>query len=211
LGNNSAFGKAFLELHQLGLIKRIPRVAVIVSTGANTLYRLVNEQGLRWNDGHVDDSIIESFYAEMDSQGVRARTIASAIEINRPVNLKKCLRTLEATNGIVEQVTDEEILDAKAVIGTNGMFGCEPASAATVAGARKLMRKGVLTPEEIVVCVATGHQLKDPDAIVGYHAIGYDKKLEEKMEFFNIRERRFANRPIAVDNDIDKIIEAIEE
>lgn len=210
LGNNSAFGKAFIELKKLGLIKRIPRIAVIVAEGANTLYRLVNERALKWNDGYVDDSIIKSFYEEMDREGRRARTVASAIEINRPVNLKKSLRTLEATNGLVEQVSDEEILDAKAVIGTNGMFGCEPASAATVAGAKKLVEKGVISPEEIVVCIATGHQLKDPDAIVGYHAIGFDERLEKKMEFFNVRERRFANVPIVVDNDMDKIIEAIE-
>jgi threonine synthase len=210
LGNNSAFGMAFLELAMLGLIKRIPRFAVIVSEGANTLYRLVNEEGLTWNDGHVDDPVINRFYEEMDREGRRARTVASAIEINRPVNLKKCLRTLSVTNGVVEQVSDEEILDAKAVIGTNGMFGCEPASAATVAGARKLMQAGVISPEEVVVCIATGHQLKDPDAIVGYHAKGFDQRLEEKMAHFHVKDRRFANVPIVVDNEMDRIVEAIE-
>jgi len=86
LGNSSAFGKAFAELHRLGLIERLPRIAIINSTGADTLARLVNEHGLRWNGGRVDDAAIEAFYWKMDSECRRARTIASAIEINRPVD-----------------------------------------------------------------------------------------------------------------------------
>ena len=96
LGNSSAFGKAFQELYELGLIDRIPRLAVINAAGARTLYDLVETRGVRWNDGRPDMERIETYFREMDAAGRRASTIASAIEINRPVNLLKCLR---ACNG----------------------------------------------------------------------------------------------------------------
>jgi threonine synthase len=168
LGNSSAFGKAFQELAQLGLIDRIPRLAVINASGANTLYQLFEHQGLRWNGGHPDQTLIESFYTSMDQESRRAQTLASAIEINRPVNLKKCLRALEICDGVVREVSDAEILDAKAQIGAGG-FGCEPASAASVAGAKLLRNEGVIAPSDRVVCILTGHQLKDPKATVEYH------------------------------------------
>ena len=108
------------------------------------------------------------YYAELDDASRRASTIASAIEINRPVNLYKCLRALECCNGVVREVTDEQMLDAKAQVGANGL-GCEPASAASVAGAKLLREEGVIEPSERVVCILTGHQLKDPTATVAYH------------------------------------------
>ena len=134
LGNVSAFGKALHELPELGLIDRMPRLAVINAAGANTLYQLVERLGLRWNDGrpNVGRSRTRTI-GQMDAQGRRASTIASAIEINRPVNLAKCLRALECCDGVVREATDQEILDAKAKVGAGG-FGCEPASAASVAG-----------------------------------------------------------------------------
>ena len=89
LGNSSAFGKAFHELHELGLIDRMPRLAVINAAGANTLYELYERRGLRWNGGRPDASIINNYYAELDNASRRASTIASAIEINRPVNLSQ--------------------------------------------------------------------------------------------------------------------------
>jgi threonine synthase len=95
LGNSSAFGKAFYELQELGLIDRIPRLAVINAAGADTLYELYEHRGLRWNNGRPDASIVNNYYAELDDASRRASTIASAIEINRPVNLYKCLRALE--------------------------------------------------------------------------------------------------------------------
>ena len=154
---------------QLGLIDRVPRLAVINAAGANTLYELVREAraaverrlARRWPRSH-------GYYAEMDAQQRRATTIASAIEINRPVNLTKCLRALEVCDGVVREVTDQEILDAKAQVGAGGL-GCEPASAASVAGAKLLVAEGVIGPDERVVCVLTGHQLKDPTATVAYH------------------------------------------
>ena len=96
LGNSSAFGKAFLELKHLGLIDRLPRLAVINAAGANTLYDLYEHQGLRWNDGRPNQLLIDTFYADMQAEDRRANTLASAIEINRPVNLTKCLRALDA-------------------------------------------------------------------------------------------------------------------
>ena len=208
LGNSSAFGKAFAELHRLGLIERLPRIAIINSTGADTLARLVNEHGLRWNGGRVDDAAIEAFYWKMDSEGRRARTIASAIEINRPVNLLKALRTLEVTDGVVRAVPDEAILDAKAQVGAHG-YGCEPASGASVAGARLLREQGIIGPDELVVCILTGHLLKDPHATVGYHS--YDEeRLRREFADFGIRRARHANRPIPVPNDTAAILRVLE-
>jgi threonine synthase len=207
LGNSSAFGKAFHELHQLGLIDRIPRLAVINAAGANTLHELYQHRGLRWNGGNPDTDIINRYYAEMDAEKRRASTIASAIEINRPVNLYKCIRALEWCNGLVREVTDQQILDAKAQVGAGGL-GCEPASAASVAGAKLLIDEGIIGPDERVVCILTGHQLKDPTATVAYHAADkeqFDKVLGSR----GVRRAEFANRAMAVSNDIDEIIKTI--
>ncbi len=208
LGNSSAFGKAFAELHQLGLIPRIPRLAIINAAGANTLYQLVEQQGLRWNDGQPDNALIDRFYADMDAQHRRASTIASAIEINRPVNLKKCLRALEVTGGVVREASDQQILDAKAQVGAGGI-GCEPASAASVAGAKQLIAEGIIAPDERVVCILTGHQLKDPNATVAYHTT--DQELFNKvLGSRGVRRAAFANRAVAVSNDLDEIVKAIQ-
>jgi len=192
LGNASAFGKAFKELHELGLIPRMPRLAVVNAAGADTLYRIVREEKIAWNGGRVDDARLAAFYQRMDAENRRAQTLASAIEINRPVNLKKCLRALEWTGGTVEKVTDQEILDAKAQVGAGG-FGCEPASAAGVAGARKLRAAGVIGPGDRVVCVLTGHALKDPHATVAYHTLT-DAQLAEEYQAYGVRRAAHANR-----------------
>ena len=207
LGNSSAFGKAFAELHQLALLPRIPRIAIINSAGADTLDRLVNRAGLRWNGGDVDDAAVKAFYAAMDAEGRKAHTLASAIEINRPVNLEKALRTLEATDGVARAVPDEAILDAKAQVGRHG-FGCEPASAASVAGARLLREQGLIAPSDRVACILTGHLLKDPHATVGYHSFD-EAKLREEFGGFGIRAARHANRPIPVADDLEEILRVI--
>jgi threonine synthase len=207
LGNSSAFGKAFSELKELGLIDRIPRLAVINASGAQTLDQLVRNHGLRWNDGRVDDDLIQSYYDRMDAEGSKASTIASAIEINRPVNLKKCLRALAICDGVVRQVFDQEILDAKARVGAGGL-GCEPASAASVAGAKRLREEGVIAPSDRVVCILTGHQLKDPTATVAYHS-GDQEEFDRVLGKRGVRRAGFANRPVAVNNDLDEIIRAI--
>ena len=199
LGNSSAFGKAFQELKHLGLIDRIPRLAVINAQGANTLYQLYERDGLRWNNGSPDENLINAFYEDMDAENRRAQTLASAIEINRPVNLQKCLRALEICDGVVREVNDEEILDGKAQVGAGG-FGCEPASGASVAGARLLRQQGVIAPSDRVVCILTGHQLKDSNATVEYHSGG--GKSDDAAASFR-------NRPIPVENDFERIMEVI--
>jgi threonine synthase len=143
----------------------------------------------------------------MDQQHRRASTIASAIEINRPVNLQKCLRALEVCEGVVREVSDQEILDAKAQVGAGGL-GCEPASAASVAGAKLLRSQGVIGRGERVVCILTGHQLKDPTATVTYHTADqeqFDKVLGSR----GVRRAEFANRAVAVPNDLEEIIKVI--
>jgi threonine synthase len=193
LGNSSAFGKAFLELKQLGLIKRIPRMAIINATGADTLTDLVNNKKLRWNDGKVEQTIIDSYYADLTARNFSPHTCASAIEISRPVNLKKCLRAIDICDGVVRAVTDEQICDAKAIVGKFGL-GCEPASAASVAGLKQLRSEGVIDSEEKVACVLTGHALKDPDVTVNYH---------------KQKQGQFSNPPIEAPNNLDEIIKII--
>jgi threonine synthase len=207
LGNSSAFGKAFSELHCLGMIDRIPRLAIINATGADTLYQLHEQQGLRWNGGRMAADISTRFYGGMDAEGRKASTIASAIEINRPVNLAKCLRALDVCDGVVRRVTDQEILDAKAQVGAGGC-GCEPASAASVAGARQLRSEGVIAPSDTVVCILTGHQLKDPTATVAYHTTDQEQ-FNEVLGSRGVSRASFANRAVAVPNDLGEIIKAI--
>lgn len=209
LGNSSAFGKAFLELKELGLISRVPRLAVINATGANTLYELYEKQGMRFNGGRFDESIARQYYGAMDAAGRRASTIASAIEINRPVNLTKCLRALEVCQGVVREVSDQEMLDAKAQVGACGL-GCEPASAASVAGVKRLVSEGVIQPDQRVVCILTGHQLKDPNATVAYHA-GDKEMFDKVLASRGVRQAHFANRAVAVPNELDAIVAAINE
>lgn len=207
LGNSSAFGKAFMELKELGLVDRVPRLAIINAAGANTLYNLYHERGLRWNDGRPDATLIDEFYRAMDEAEHKADTLASAIEINRPVNLKKCLRALDVMDGVVREVPDQDILDAKAQVGAGG-FGCEPASGASVAGAKLLRSQGVIAPSDRVVCILTGHQLKDPTATVAYHS-ATGEELEEKLGRRGVTSCQFRNDPIVVPNDFEQIMTTI--
>jgi threonine synthase len=195
LGNCSAFGKAFMELKELGLIRKIPRLAIVNATGANTLFELHNNRGLRWNDGRFDASVIQRHYAAMDESNYHAHTVASAIEISRPVNLPKALRALDFMNGVVRQVSDDEILEHRAMVARWG-FGCEPASAASVAGLHQLLDEKVISPDETVVCILTGHELKDPNATVQYH-IGDGPK------------GKLSNRPVQVEDDLNAILRAM--
>jgi len=148
LGNTAAFGKALRELRQLGLIDKTPRIATVQAEGANPFYRLFHE-------GHT-------------LQPITPKTIASAINIGNPVNWEKALKSIKETGGVVEQVSDREILEAKAVIDSSGV-GCEPASAASVAGARKLLERGVIEKDDEVVCILTGNLLKDPTTTIDFH------------------------------------------
>lgn len=207
LGNCSAFGKAFMELKELGLINRVPRLAVIQAAGANPLHVLYNEKGIRWNDGRPDHDTINAFYKQMDAENYRAVTVASAIEIGRPVNLIKSLRALDVMDGVVRQVDDPTILEYRAMVARYG-FGCEPASAASVAGAHMLLKEGVISPSDKVVCILTGHELKDPDATVKYHT-GIDMKAVQESAPRSEPKGCIANKPIPVADDLDAIIAAI--
>ncbi len=208
LGNSSAFGKAFAELRKLGLIDRVPRLAVINAAGANTLHELYTRRGLRWDGGRADLAPACHYYDELDRDHKRAHTIASAIEINRPVNLNKCLRALEVCDGVVREVSEQEILDAKAQVGAGGL-GCEPASAASVAGAKQLVAEGVIGRDERVVCILTGHQLKDPTATVAYHTTD-QQVFNEVLGSRGVSRASFANRSVSVGNRLDEIVQAID-
>ncbi len=226
LGNCSAFGKALAELRELGLIDRVPRLAVINAKGARTLDRVYNELGARWNQGRYftdgGAAKVSAEYARMDAANERASTIATAIEINRPVNLPKALRALEVMDGsgpgragqpgVVRSVDDDTIRSAKAMVGHFG-YGCEPASGASVAGAAMLLREGVIKPTERVVCILTGHVLKDPDVTVGYHT-GLDAKaaqqpLPDAASWPPSRRGKWANPPVKVPDDLQAILRAM--
>ena len=101
------------------------------------------QRGVTWRNGLPEMDKVSGYYSELDAGLLKASTIASAIEINRPVNLKKCLRALDFCGGVVRQVSDQEIMDAKARVGAGGL-GCEPASAASVAGAKRLREEGII-------------------------------------------------------------------
>ncbi|MFI4912459.1 MAG: threonine synthase [Sedimentisphaeraceae bacterium JB056] len=190
LGNSSAFGKAFMELKELGLIDKVPQLAIINASGADTFTYLYDKRKLRWNEGNVDMKEVNALYSDFTARQFSPHTIASAIEISRPVNLKKCLRAMDVCGGVVMDVPDSEIKDCKALIGKYGL-GCEPASAATIAGLRHLLENGTIDKSQKVACVLTGHVLKDPDLTVGYHKNG---------------EGEFSNPPIESANDLDEII-----
>ncbi|MCU1348405.1 MAG: thrC [Acidobacteria bacterium] len=146
LGNTSAFGKALREAHAAGWIDRMPRLASIQASGANPFYRSFND----------------SF---RERHRVQAETIATAIRIGDPVSHGKAVSAIRDTNGVVEQVTDEELMAAKRTIDRMGI-GCEPASATTLAGVKKLRAAGVMKDGDRIVCVLTGNILKDTDAIL---------------------------------------------
>ena len=149
LGNTSAFGKALREARDLGLISRMPRLAAVQAEGANPFARGFREGFAR-------------------RHRVKAETAATAIRIGDPASLERAVGAIRLTDGVVTDVTDMEILEAKAVVDASGV-GCEPASAASVAGARKLAAAGVIRPGERVVAVLTGHILKDPGLLLRYH------------------------------------------
>lgn len=152
LGNTAAFGKALREARQLGLISRLPRLAAIQARGANPFY-------LSFGTG---------FRRQFR---VRAETVATAIRIGDPASFERAVRAIRETRGLVAQVSDAEILRAKAAVDRAGV-GCEPASAAAVAGTRQLVRRGVIQAGESVVAILTGHLLKDPQTVIDFHLGG---------------------------------------
>lgn len=150
LANSSALGKGFLEMRELGLTSRVPKISVIQAEGANPLVRSLRDFG--------GDRL----------EPVEAHTRASAIRIGNPASWRKAIRVIRETAGWVEQVSEAEIALAKAEIGAEGI-GCEPASAVTLAGLEKLARQGKINPGESIVLLLTGHTLKDADYTIHYH------------------------------------------
>jgi threonine synthase len=144
LGNTSAFGKALSEAHAAGWISKMPRIAAIQASGANPFFR----------------SFREAFGTR---HRLQAETIASAIRIGDPVSHDRAVAAIKLTNGVVEEVTDDELMASKREIDAAGI-GCEPASATTLAGVKKLRAAGVIKESDVVVCILTGHILKDPEA-----------------------------------------------
>ena len=171
LGNTSSCGKSLMELFEWKWINKVPRIAVVNAEGANTLYDLYNgkfeETKLRWNKGNPDTELIKRYYSNLDEKGIRPKTKATAIQIGRPSNILKALRALEFTDGVVTQVSDEEMLDGMSIVGLNG-FDCEMASGSVPAGIKKLLEEEVIKKDDIVIGILTGRQ-KDAMLPVDYH------------------------------------------
>jgi len=150
LANSSALGKGFRELHELGLVARMPRISVVQAEGANPLAR-----SFAANDGE-------------QMEPVEAHTRATAIRIGNPASWRKAARIIKDTGGWCLDVTEAEIALAKAELGAEGL-GCEPASAVTLAGLKKLRADGKVSPGDTVVLLLTGHTLKDADYTINFH------------------------------------------
>jgi threonine synthase len=171
LGNSSSCGKALIELYEWGWIKKIPRIIVVNSTGANTFYELANgyfeNRRLTWNDGKPDLDMVKRYYEYKDRKGIRPKTNATAIQIGKPANIAKALRAIDFTKGMVVEVDDKDMTDGMAVVGLNG-FDCEMASGAVPAAVRKLRHEETIKKDDMVVGILTGRQ-KDPSLAVQYH------------------------------------------
>src|SRR5579871_2963976 len=184
LGNSSAIGKALLEMQELGLISRLPKLSVIQAEGANALVRTLREGGGK--------SLVS----------VQAETRATAIRIGNPASWKKAAHVLEATDGACEEVSEMEIAQAKAEIGAEGI-GCEPASAVTLAGLKKLVKQGFVKADESVVLVLTGNLLKDPDFTIEFH------RGELFQEVSALKPLR--HPPLVLDATLDAVIRTLEQ
>ncbi len=183
LGNVSAFGKGLREMLAAGLITKLPRLAVIQAEGASPFYEFMQHPGEFTANTHPE-------------------TLATAIKIGDPVSWPKAWQEIVTTNGVVEKVTEQEIADAKAVIGACGI-GCEPASAATLAGIKKLKAAGIIAAHADIVAVLTGNVLKDPDYIYRYHTGALEAPDGSPIT------PTFGNRPVVVPNDPERIADLI--
>jgi threonine synthase len=172
LGNTAAFGKALREARQWGLIERLPRLAAVQAAGAAPFAR------------SFDEGFAQRYR-------VKAETVATAIKIGNPASYDRAVNAITETDGVVLAVPDAELLEAKAAIDASGV-GCEPASAASVAGLRQLVRRGMVKPSERVVAILTGHILKDPGLLLRYH-----QEMEPPPPG--------ANRPVTIDPDLREI------
>ena len=160
LGNTSAFGKAIDEAFHWGWIKKRPKIVTIQAAGASPFFKSFQQN-----------------FASIDS--VKAETIATAISIGNPVNFTKARKAITSTGGLVEYVTDIEIMEAKRQIDLAGI-GCEPASATTLAGLKKLIQNNQIKPDESATLILTGHLLKDNEASNDIHKVSF-KEVEPDM------------------------------
>jgi len=190
LGNSSAIGKALVEMHHLGLIPRIPKLSVIQAEGANALFRTLREAS-----GKRLISVV-------------AETRATAIRIGNPASWKKAAHVLEATSGVCEQVSEIEIAHAKAEIGAEGI-GCEPASAVTLAGLKKLVKQGFVKAHESVVLVLTGNLLKDPNFTIDFHRGDLFKGTRDESAASELNALR--HPPVVLDATLDAVIGTLEQ
>ena len=190
LGNSSAIGKALLEMRDLGLISRVPRLSVIQAEGANALVRTVRETGGK------------------RLVSVQAETRATAIRIGNPASWKKAVLVLEATGGVCEQVSEIEIAQAKAEIGAEGI-GCEPASAVTLAGLKKLVKEEFVKPGESVILILTGSLMKDPDFTMKFHRGDLFKESPEESASATLNPLRRA--PVVLDATMDAVVRTLEQ
>ena len=165
LGNTSAFGKALREAHTAGWISSVPRIAAIQASGANPFARAFRE-------------------GFADRIRVVPETVATAIRIGDPVSWEKAVVSIRDTAGVVEQVTDEELLDGKRTIDRWGI-GCEPASGCTIAGVSKLRTAGIIGARDRVVCVLTGHLLKDAESVLKNVEEGQLIEIEPTVDAFS--------------------------
>jgi threonine synthase len=193
LANCSALGKGFAEMLHLGFINRVPKISVIQASGANPLYT-----SLRDNGG-------------TSLTPVTADTRASAIRIGNPASWKKAVRILASTGGWCEEVTEQEIALAKAEIGAEGI-GCEPASAVTLAGLKKLVADGRVGREETAILLLTGHTLKDSEYTIKYHRgeLLTDAELAGAPSAELVQHAQLRREPLVLDADPDTVLRAIE-
>lgn len=190
LGNSSAIGKALIEMRDLGLISRLPKLSVIQAEGANALVRTLREAGGK------------------RLVNVPAETRATAIRIGNPASWKKAVHVIEATGGACEQVGEIEIAQSKAEIGAEGI-GCEPASAVTLAGLKRLTKQGFVKSEETVVLVLTGNLLKDPDYTIEFHRGELFKAASGDAANSELEALR--RPPIVLDATLEAVIRTLEQ
>jgi len=188
-GASAGIGKALVEMRELKLISRLPKLSIIQAQGANPFYRCVHEFGGK------------------KLEPMTADTLATAIRIGNPASWKKALRVLRATCGEVEQVSEVEIAAAKAEIGADGI-GCEPASAVTLAGLKKLRRSGFVKAGESVVLILTGHLLKDPDFTIKFHRGDLFTEAPEQAEAAQAKYLQRA--PVVLDASLGDVIAALD-
>jgi threonine synthase len=193
LANSSALGKGFQEMKHIGLIPRVPKISIIQAQGANPLYRWFSD-------------------SNREMKPVKAETRATAIRIGNPASWRKAARVIEQMGGWCEQASEQEIALAKAEIGAEGV-GCEPASAVTLAGLKKLVVQGRVSPGERVVLILTGHTLKDPQYTIDYHRgeLLNASELASATASERARHESLRKPPLVLEADESVVLRALEE